>query len=345
MTTAVAVSGGMDSLFTLLLLKERGLDVFAIHAHFLPPSDTTARTVAALTERCAELGVPFHAVDLSREFDEQVITPFVRGYAEGHTPNPCATCNPAMKFGLLFDRARELGADTLSTGHYARMLDTPTGKRLYRGADPVKDQSYFLSLVPRERLEHAILPLGDWCKADVRGALEARGVVVPLPSESQEICFVPGDDYCAFLRSRMDRLPGPGPIELEDGTTVGRHNGLWRHTLGQRRGIGVAWSEPLYVLDKDTARNALIVGTAERLPATGCTLGDVNILVPPAAWPETVLVQTRYRQKAKPAHATLAGDTLRLSFIEPHTRPTPGQVGALYDHDGSVLAGGRIRNA
>lgn len=343
MKTAVAVSGGTDSLFTLLLMKEQGYDIFAIHAHFLPPSDKTAEAVRGLRERCAQLDVPLHVVDLSAAFDEQVIRPFVKSYECGKTPNPCSLCNPTMKFGLLFDAARDLGATHIATGHYARIMDDGGQKRLRRGLDPFKDQSYFLSLVPAERLAKAILPLGDWSKTDVRGELEKRGVVPPLPTESQEICFVPNDDYCAFLEERAKNLSGGGDIVLEDGTRVGQHSGLWRYTLGQRRGIGVAWSEPLYVIAKSISRNELIVGLASELPASGCMLDDVNILVPMETWPERILVQTRYRQKAKPATAQLEGSALCLAFIEPHTRPTPGQVGTVYDEDGTVLAGGVIR--
>lgn len=342
MKTAVAVSGGTDSLFTLVLLKERGLNLFAVHAHFLPPSPATAQALEGLERQCASLGVPFTAVDLSREFDEQVISPFVQSYVDGETPNPCSRCNPAMKFGLLFDAARSMGADSIATGHYARMVHAGGRQVLRRGEDPVKDQSYFLSLVPAGRLAHAVLPLGEWRKTDVRGALVERGITPPLPSESQEICFVPDDDYCAFLQSRVDTLPGPGAITLADGTKVGRHNGLWRYTLGQRRGIGVAWSQPLYVVGKDTAANTLIVGPKDELPAPGCDVADVNILVPADEWPQTVLVQTRYRQRPKPATVTLRGNAMRIAFIEPHTRPTPGQVAAVYDADGTVLAGGII---
>lgn len=342
MTIAVAVSGGTDSFFTLELLRERGESVLAVHGFFLPPTDAARAAVRELDARCAAVGVPFHAVDLSREFEREVIAPFAHAYAHGHTPNPCALCNPAMKFGLLFDAARGLGATRIATGHYATLTGTGDAVRLSRGADPAKDQSYFLSLVPRGRLARAVLPLGGWTKDGVRAALDERGLTPPLSSESQEICFVPGDDYCAFLQARGTALPGPGPITLADGTEVGRHDGLWRYTLGQRRGIGVAWSEPLYVVAKDMDTNRLVVGPRSALDAPGCTATTVNVLVPPEDWPDTVLAKTRYRQRPARVRAALAHDALRIHFLEPQTMPAPGQIAALYDAHGTVLAGGII---
>jgi len=341
-TVAVAVSGGMDSLLALALLRERGLDLVAVHGRFLPPTGSGGDAVARLAEACAALGVPFHAPDLRREFEERVVSPFVESYRHGLTPNPCALCNPRMKFGALFDFVRPLSADGLATGHYVRMEERPgLGRVLVRGADRTKDQSYFLSLVPVGLLRAAHFPLGDVHKKDVPALLAARGLTPPLPTESQEICFVPNDDYHVFLQ-RRGLMPGPGPIVLEDGRVVGRHRGLWRHTEGQRRGLGVAWTEPLYVLAKDMAVNALVVGPKSSLEAAGCVAGSVNVMVPPDAWPGTVLVQTRYRQVARPAVVRLDGDRLACRFLSPQGRPTPGQVLAVYTEDGAVLAGGII---
>ncbi|MDD3313726.1 tRNA 2-thiouridine(34) synthase MnmA [Pseudodesulfovibrio sp.] len=342
MTVAVAVSGGMDSLLALALLRERGLGLVAVHGRFLPSPEGGEDAVAKLAGTCAAMGVPFHAPDLRGAFEDRVVSPFVEGYRHGLTPNPCALCNPRMKFGALFDFARSLGADGLATGHYVRMEERPgLGLALVRGADRAKDQSYFLSLVPVELLRAAQFPLGDVRKRDVPALLAARGLTPPLPTESQEICFVPNDDYHAFLQGR-GLMPGPGPIVLEDGRVIGRHRGLWRHTEGQRRGLGVAWTEPLYVLDKDMAVNALVVGPKSSLEAAGCVAGEANVMVPPEAWPEAVLVQTRYRQQARPARVRLDGDRLVCRFLSPQGRPTPGQVLAVYTEDGAVLAGGVI---
>ncbi len=346
---AVAVSGGADSLASLLALGEAGHEVLALHGVFLPEDD--GRAVAGLMLSCARLGVPLHCVDLSQEFERRVVAPFVREYLEGHTPNPCARCNAAVKFGLLLDRALSFGADALATGHYASAGEHPAyGWALSRGVDPVKDQSYFLSLVPRERLEKAVFPLAAAHKAEVRAGLDARGEVPPLPEESQEICFVPGDDYRAFLASRAadfpgGALPGGGPAVLPNGQQVGTHNGLWRYTIGQRRGLGIAHAEPLYVLDKDMARNTLLVAPGEALLVESCVAGEVNILVDPALWPQAVLVQTRYRERAKPARVSLAGGVLSVRFDQRQVRPAPGQVATVYDASGVVLAGAVVANS
>ncbi|MBU1229677.1 MAG: tRNA-specific 2-thiouridylase [Proteobacteria bacterium] len=338
MSIAVAVSGGGDSLAALLALRDAGREVLALHGLFLPQADEEA--ARGLAQACARLDVPLHLVDLRQEFERLVAAPFAAEYLAGRTPNPCARCNAAMKFGLLLERALDLGAEALATGHFAQSGPHPDyGWALGRGADPVKDQSYFLSLVPQERLRRAVFPLATRRKAEVRGDLDSRGILPPLPEESQEICFVPGDDYRAFLSGRMAELPGGGPAQLPDGSVVGTHQGLWRSTIGQRRGLGIAFREPLYVLDKDMERNVLVVAPAPALLVEGFAAGEVNLLVDPALWPPSVLVQTRYREAAKPARAELAGAGLRIRFAEPEVRPAPGQVAALFDSRGVVLAG------
>lgn len=340
----MAVSGGADSLMALALLREQGREVLALHAHFLPPLDKTTAMLPALEKACAALGADLAVIDLSREFHELIIAPFIRQYLDGLTPNPCALCNPRLKFGLLMDKALAMGCGSLATGHYARVVEHPRyGPSLRRGADPKKDQSYFLSLTPGERLPGIRLPLGDMTKNRVREELAARGLAPPLPRESQEICFIPGDDYCAFLEGHVRDLPGPGPIILSDGTKVGEHRGLHRHTLGQRRGLGVAHSEPLYVLDKDMRANALIVGPADEALATGLEADDLNILVPPDHWPDQTLVQSRYRQRAEPARVDIQGGTLRVTYEKPRSLPAPGQVAAVYDDQGHVLGAGVVR--
>jgi len=342
LTLAVAVSGGGDSLASLVLLREAGADVIALHGQFLPDADNAValRAASGLAEACRRLDVPLHLLDLRAEFEALVAAPFAEDYLAGRTPNPCARCNAAMKFGLLLDRALELGAEALATGHYAASgPHAAYGWALSRGADTQKDQSYFLSLVPRARLERARFPLAATRKALARADLDARGMAPPLPEESQEICFVPGDDYRAFLAARTEQLPGPGPAVLPDGTRVGEHQGLWRMTIGQRRGLGLSWREPLYVLDKDVARNTLVVAPCEALLVDGFRAGEVNVLADPDLWPGDVLVQTRYRETARPARVELSAAGLRVHFAAPQVRPAPGQVATVYDAGGAVLAG------
>jgi tRNA-specific 2-thiouridylase len=338
----VAVSGGADSLLALALLAERGSAAFAVHAHFLPPDPGSGERAARLADACAELGVDFHELDLSRRFSREIILPFAEEYRDGRTPNPCALCNPRMKFGALMDAALELGADGLATGHYVRMRQhSGYGAVPARGADPSRDQSYFLCMTPAERLAGAVFPLGETFRREVPDLLAERGLVPPLPAESREICFVPEDDYQAFLPSLGLDMPGEGPILL-NGREIGRHKGLWRYTPGQRRGMGVAWDEPLYVLGKDTVRNALIVGPAESNAARGLRAGGVNYFADFEAWPDKVLVQTRYRQKAAPARIERREDGLAAIFDEPRGIPAPGQAAAFYDQEDTLLAGSII---
>ncbi|NDY58677.1 tRNA-specific 2-thiouridylase [Desulfovibrio sulfodismutans] len=349
MPIAVAVSGGTDSLMALALLREAGHAVMAVHARFLPrrndglpdDSDRAAQGLAAL---CDRLGLPFFDLDVRADFEAAVIAPFVAAFASGHTPNPCSQCNPRLKFGVLAERARSLGARRLATGHYARLeVSAEGGVRLFPAADHTRDQSYFLALVPPHDLARTVFPLSGRLKSHLAAELAARGLTPPLPRESREVCFIPGDDYRAFLLSRHVALSGPGPILLADGREVGRHAGLWRHTVGQRRGLGVSFREPLYVLARDVARNALVVGVRAELDATGCQARDVNFLADAAVWPEQLLVQTCYRQRPRPARVTVVrgpdGDVLDVSFAAPAPRPAPGQTLVVRDAAGMVLAG------
>lgn len=363
---AVAVSGGVDSLCALLLLRRAGYDLLALHGRFLPARSAprpgeAADPLPGLEAACGMLGIPLHTVDLRAVFQREVMDPFARAYAQGRTPNPCALCNRAVKFGALLDAALALGADRLATGHYARLL--PPGREnaaapplLAAARDSAKDQSYFLSLTPPERLQRALFPLADQDKARSMALVAEAGLSVPLPRESQDICFVPDGEaaYQAFLaarwRARGMEAPGAGPVLLAEKAggqadrlhEIGRHQGLWRYTEGQRRGLGIAHSEALYVLRKDRAANALIVGPRALLGMTSCRTGAANILVPPEDWPEQVLARLRHRQRAVPARASLKGGCLRITLAEPQFPSAPGQVATLYDADGRVLAGGIV---
>lgn len=340
---AVAISGGRDSMLALSLLREQGWNVVALHAFFMKPNDRLRSVATKLEESCRSLSVPLHVVDLSVEFERLVVQPFMDDYVHGRTPNPCALCNRHMKFGLLMDAAQKAGADRIATGHYARLEEHPeVGTVLRSGLDRTKDQSYFLALVPQHALAKALFPLADWHKADVMDELDSRRLPPPLPSESQEVCFVPNDDYKAFLQMRNAPLGGPGPVVLLDGTPVGRHQGLWRYTLGQRKGLAIAWKHPLYVVRKDMARNTLVMGTDEEMRRTSCRVGQLNMLVPPEHWPEALLAKTRYRQRPCPAKVELHENWMELHFARPEFPPTSGQVAALYTEDGMILAGGVI---
>ena len=347
---AVAVSGGADSLFSMLHLREQGRKVLALHGIFFKApcremEEKKEQVRMRLAESCLSLGIPLTVVDLSEAFEEQVIRPFVEEYARGRTPNPCSLCNARVKFGLLLDAAHGLGASRLATGHYARIVRGPSlglgqGCALMQGEDALKDQSYFLALVPRERLEQAEFPLGETRKKDVLEALDQHGLAVPQPGESQEVCFIPDDEYRKFLPRMAEklgiRLPGPGAMRLRDGRQVGTHQGLWRYTEGQRRGLGVAWKEPLHVLAKEQEGNILRLGPRSEMQIHEIICNNVNLLLSPQLWPEHVWVKTRYREKPKPASISLihgTGDALPSMHIRFHDRENsaaPGQVAAVY---------------
>jgi tRNA-specific 2-thiouridylase len=358
--TAIAVSGGMDSLYAMLSMKEAGERVLALHARMLPP-ELERPGYEAMLERlgtaCERLGIVLHIIDARDAFAEKVINPFVWAYAAGKTPNPCAHCNAAVKFGLLLEEAEKLGATRIATGHYARLeTRTEAGDEetaLLAGLDAGKDQSYFLSLVLAANLAKAVMPLADMKKDDIRGFLEKQGIAVPSPRESQEICFVPNDDYRAFLTAHAAKtgvaLPGSGPVTLMDGTKIGEHKGLWQYTEGQRKGLGIAWKEPIYVLLKDMERNVLVADGAAAMATYAentVTAKNCNFLVPFERWPGTVHIRTRFRQVARCAIASFDGTVLTLTEEIPNGPYTKGQIVTVYAKEDSgrlrVLGGGII---
>ncbi|MDL2207138.1 tRNA-specific 2-thiouridylase [Desulfovibrio sp. OttesenSCG-928-F20] len=363
---AVAVSGGADSLATLLLLKERGASPLALHGIFFSHADPKKEAEATdMRERlalvCRNLDVPLHFIDVRADFERLVIRPFVQAYAEARTPNPCALCNASVKFGLLREAALNLGAHKLATGHYAALLpSTDDGPpALYQGADPSRDQSYFLSLVPGAALAEALFPLAEAPKSEVLAHLEACGLALPQPGESREVCFIDTDNYqetLPILAAKMGiPLPGPGPMLLTDNTHLGTHRGLWRHTEGQRRGLGLGWKEALHVLAKEREGNVLRLGPRREMCARGCLCGAVNVLVDEKKWPEIVLVKSRYRERPKEARAHIEtgfdkAPRLCIRFVNPDSALAPGQVAALYapgelgPHRLRLLAGGLVES-
>lgn len=343
MKISIAISGGTDSLFALLSLREQGHEVTAVHARFLPTLKNDP--VPAMRKLCDRFGIPLILADLTASFAEQVMTPFALIHIRARTPNPCALCNRTMKFGLLMDAALKHG-ERYATGHYAAMVEHPVyGLTLRSGSDGKKDQSYFLALVPVERLRLCVFPLAEKKKTDVRAWLAKRGLTPPAPTESQEICFVPENDHYAWLKAWSQGtgtpLPGAGPMVLEgEGRVIAAHRGLWNYTEGQRRGLGIACKEALYVLRRLPESNTLVVGTRDRLVTDSCCAREVNLMVPCALWPEEVFVRTRYHQRPTAAHVDICGDVLKITFASPQSPHAPGQIAAVYDRDGFLLAGG-----
>ncbi|MGQ5710529.1 tRNA 2-thiouridine(34) synthase MnmA [Desulforudis sp. DRI-14] len=335
---AVAMSGGVDSSVTALLLLEKGFSVVGVTMPTSPAAVDGAKRVAA------HLGIEHVVADgIAPLFEEKVVQYFIGGYRAGLTPNPCVVCNREIKYGALMDFS--LGfADFFATGHYARIHRNEKGQyELWRGVDPAKDQSYVLYHMTQTRLARLILPLGLMKKEEVRGLAEKAGLPF-LRAESQEICFIPGDDYRAFLKERCgEEAFVPGPIKTTSGRVVGRHQGLAFYTIGQRRGLGVALGKPAYVIGFALEENALIVGGQEELKAGGLVAGDVSYIAGAAPGPEfAAWVQIRYNAAAVPAKVRPGDDnTATVVFAEPQRAVTPGQAAVFYDGE-RVIGGGTI---
>lgn len=355
LTVAVAMSGGVDSLRTIALLREEGHEVFGIHMRLLPSSQNgkwCAETFIRTQEErlhilASRLGIPLIIVDIRESFEELVIQPFLKAYREGLTPNPCVLCNPKIKFGLLSEKAREQGADRLATGHYVRLSPPDSDSerfRLYRASDLSKDQSYFLYGLTQDQLSRVLFPLGTVSKEEVVLWAETTDMNAFLTEESQEICFIPSGHYIEFLRERMEDSPfsAEGPIVDMEGRVLGRHHGIFGYTVGQRRGLGIASTAPYYVIALEPATNTVRIGRAQDLYRTEFKVNRVNwVSIPPPEEPLHVQVRIRNQHRPAPAWVTVRenGEALVRSD-EPQRAVTPGQAAVFYE--GDLLLGGGV---
>jgi tRNA-specific 2-thiouridylase len=335
---AVAMSGGVDSAVALLRAGANAIGV-TLRLWLDPAGPDSERAccspaaVIAARETCHALGLPHVTLDLREEFRSAVVAPFVDGYGRGETPNPCVRCNGSFRFDALLAFADRAGAARLATGHYARVVERDGTRLIARAADPAKDQSYMLATVAPALLDRIEFPLGDQAKADTRAEAARAGLAVATRPESQEACFLAGDDYRAFL-GRQGLADAPGPIVDEDGQELGRHAGTWRYTPGQRRGIGVAAAEPLYALRADPQTATLVVGPRGSLAATRIEVrGTIHLPV------ERAHVKLRYRSEATPARIEATSDGYVAHLDEAAYAVAPGQVAAAYDNGAIVGAG------
>lgn len=349
-TVVVAMSGGVDSSLAAALLVEQGYRVVGVtmktfcYAENAGPSKTCCGLDGIMdAKRVADtLGIPHYVFDMEEAFTASVIDDFVSEYVQGRTPNPCVRCNSNTKIPDLLRRARAFGADTIATGHYARVEDG----RLARGRDMNKDQSYFLWGVPRAVLPHLRFPVGELTKPEVREAARKLELVTADKPESQEICFVPAGDYAEFLAKRVGKAHAslmPGKLVTSNGEVVGEHAGYARYTVGQRRGLGGGHGRALYVLGVHAASNEVVVGEEDELLRRDVAIGDLNWLdtVPEAG--EELLVQIRHRARAvRGVVRDVNDDVIAIELHEPQRAVTPGQSGVLYRGD-VVAGGGRIR--
>jgi tRNA-uridine 2-sulfurtransferase len=350
----VAMSGGVDSSVAAALLKQQGYDVTGMMLRLwsqpgmedsnrccTPDSMALARRVAA------KLDIPFYAVDAREIFHSTVVQAFFDGYAQGETPNPCVACNRQIKWEFLLERAIAIGADHLATGHYVRRRADDSGQiQLLRAVDQHKDQSYVLHVLTQEKLAHALFPVGEYPKSEIRKMAVDIGLPSAVRPDSQDLCFLAGEDYRAFLRRNAPQIGKPGKIVSREGETLGEHQGLAYYTIGQRKGLRVASPVPLYVLGKDVAANTLIVGRLEELGGTELMAVEVNwISGEPPARPLQVDVKIRYTAKtARGAVTALDGKQAHVRFEEPQRDITPGQAAVFYAGD-ILLGGGTIAEA
>jgi tRNA-uridine 2-sulfurtransferase len=340
---AVAMSGGVDSAVALLRSLPDAVGV-TLRLWLDPDGPDSERaccspeSVIAARETCHRLGVPHVTLDLREEFRRAVVAPFVRGYARGQTPNPCTRCNGGFRFAELLAFARRAGAERLATGHYARIVERDGAFLLARGSDTAKDQSYMLASLDPRHLPRLAFPLGEQDKEATRAEAERAGLAVARRADSQEACFLAGDDYRAFL-GRHGLVPQLGEVVDEDGNELGTHDGYWRFTPGQRRGLGLAAPEPLYVLGTRRAANAVVVGPRESLART-----IVEARGRLYTHAHSVDAKLRYRSPAVPAQVTPTARGFRLELAAPAYGVAPGQTAVLYDGD-AVVGSGTVTSA
>lgn len=345
MKIAVAMSGGVDSSVTAALLQSQGHEVIGVTMRLFEPCNKGAGSAVYDAAAVANhLGIAHYVVDFESQFKELIMADFISEYHCGHTPNPCVRCNRFIKFGLLLDFAHKHGADFLATGHYVRKTVDHEGICHLKTAKNIKkDQSYFLYTLSQEKLAQTIFPLGEVIsKDDVRRMAREFGLPVADKGDSQEVCFIPSDDYISFLGNNSDIENKQGDIIHISGQKVGKHTGTHRYTIGQRKGLGIAWSEPLYVVELQAEENIVIVGEEKFVFADGLRAEQISWIQKPAEEQLELSCKIRYRHQPVACKVTLVGKfEIKLLFSEHQKSVTPGQSVVFYKCD-EVLGGGII---
>jgi tRNA-specific 2-thiouridylase len=356
MKVVVAMSGGVDSSVTAALLKQDGYQVIGATMQIWPPNELGDEAhkfggccgfdaVSEAKNVAHTLGIPHYVMNFRNEFAQKVITNFCREYSLGRTPNPCIRCNEHIKFDALLNRAKELGADFIATGHYTRIEHDEANDRylLKKGVDRGKDQSYVLYIMSQNQLKHTLMPLGVFTKEKVRQIARELGLSVADKAESQEICFIPDGNYSRFLKEYMPEVAKPGPILDREGNTLGEHRGILFYTIGQRKGLGISAEEPIYVVAIDRARNAIIVGSKQEVYGDELIATNLNwITMESPKQPLELKAKIRYRHReADAVIIPISKGDAHVKFKQPQMAITPGQAIVFY-HKDTVVGGGTI---
>lgn len=351
----IAMSGGVDSSVAAFFIKDQGYDCIGVtmklfhNEEVCAPRENSCCSLEDVEDArnvAHSLGMPYYVFNFTDRFREDVIDRFVHAYETGATPNPCIDCNRYLKFEKLFLRAQELNYDYVVTGHYARIAyDEATGRYLLKKAlDETKDQSYVLYSMTQEQLGHTLFPLGDLRKTEVRKIAEEHGFVNAKKHDSQDICFVQSGTYADFIKHYTGKTYPPGKFMLKNGTVLGEHKGIIYYTVGQRKGLGIAYREPLYVAEINVPDNTVVLGTNSDLYSKTLTANHINLIsVDKIEKPTRVKAKVRYRHAEQPATVIQTGeDSITVEFDEPQRAVTKGQAVVLYDGD-TVLGGGTIQ--
>lgn len=338
-TVAIGMSGGVDSSVAACLLKDKGYNVIGVTLELLD-NEETKKSIEDAKTICEKIGIKHYIYDLKKEFKEEIIQNFITAYQQGKTPNPCVLCNRLFKFGLFYEKALELGADYIATGHYARVENN----RLMMSLADGKDQSYFLCQIKKEILPKVLFPLNEFQnKEEIRALARKYQLPVSEKKDSQEVCFIPNDDYKTFLKQNGEKET-QGKIILTDGTTLGNHQGLFRYTIGQRKGLNISYKEPLYVIQLDTKNNNLIVGTNNELFNQELTATNMNYLVEKDEFFNTkLLAKIRSRGNLEEVDTICEEQNqLKIRFKNKLRAITPGQLIVFYNENKECLGGAYI---
>ncbi len=335
----IALSGGVDSSVAAYLAKEAGYDIIGATMLLKDGAESSVDDAKNIAKK---LGIPFYAFDMREQFKNEIINDFVLSYENGLTPNPCVLCNKKMKFGYLYEKAKELGCDYIVTGHYAKIVEENGEFCLKKSGNSAKDQSYFLYSIKSEMLPKIIFPLENYSKDEIRKIAAELGFSVANKKDSQDICFIPDGDYAAVIENITGKTYPKGDFVDTNGKPLGLHNGIIRYTIGQRKGLGIALGKPMFVGKKDVINNTVTLCEDSELYSDTLKANQFNWLSEPKEKSFSCKARIRYRHVEQPAIVTVEGDEVLIKFSEPQRAITPGQSVVLYDGD-KVLGGGIIK--